>query len=102
MEQKIKVLIADDDQLFVSAAKDFLTGFDRYEICGVADNGLSTLELIESSQPDVVVLEMVMPNLDGIGVLEELHERELAKRPRIIFVTAFAQTNLTKIGRAHV
>ena len=96
MEQKIKILIADDDRAFAVALKDHLAGLDRYEICGMADNGLRVLELMEQTQPDVVVMEMVLPNLDGMGVLEELHEHEPAKRPRIICVTAFAQTNLTR------
>ncbi|MBR5429123.1 MAG: sporulation transcription factor Spo0A [Firmicutes bacterium] len=96
MEQKIKILIADDDRLFAAAVKDYLAGFEHYDVCGIADNGVSTLELIESDQPDLVIMEMVMPNLDGIGVLEELQEKETPRRPRIIIVTAFAQTNLTR------
>ena len=96
MEQKIKILIADDDRQFVSALTDLLAKYERYELCGVADNGVSALELIENTMPDVVVLEMVMPNLDGIGVLEELRERELINRPRVIIVTAFSQPNLTR------
>ena len=96
MEQKTKILIADDDRAFAVALKDYLTGLDRYELCGMAENGLRALELIGQSQPDVVVLEMVLPNLDGMGVLEELHEHEPAHRPRIICITAFAQTNLTR------
>ena len=96
MDQKTKILIADDDRQFAAAVKDHLTSFDRYEVCGVAENGLRALELIEQTQPDVVILEMVMPHLDGIGVLEELQGQEPEKRPRIIFVTAFAQTNLTR------
>ncbi len=96
MEQKIIVLIADGDSSFASALKDHLNGCGRYEICGVAGDGQRALELIDSARPDVVVLELVLPQLDGMGVLEELHGRQLEKRPRIILVTAFAQTNLTR------
>lgn len=96
MEQINKILIADDDRAFSSALEDYFSSFDYYHVCGVAENGYKTLELIEKHQPDVVILDLVMPNLDGIGVLERINALNLNKQPQIIFITSFAQANLTK------
>ena len=96
MEQSNKLLIADDDRLFASALEDYFSSFDYYNVCGVAENGQKALELMEKNQPDVVILDLVMPHLDGIGVLEQVGNLNLLKTPQIIFITSFAQANLTK------
>ncbi len=96
MEQSKKILIADDDRLFAEALQEYFSDFDTYQVCGIADNGQKTLEMIEQYLPDVVILDLVMPNLDGIGVLEKLKTMDLATMPQIIFITSFAQPNVTK------
>jgi len=96
MEQSKKILIADDDRIFASALAEYFSEFDRYEVCGIAENGQAALEMIEKQTPDLVILDLVMPNLDGIGVLEKINALKMAKKPQIIFITSFAQSNLTK------
>lgn len=96
MEAINKILIADDDRIFAAALEEYFSSFDHYHVCGVADNGQKTLELVEKHQPDVLILDLVMPNLDGIGVLEQIRTMNLSKQPQIIFITSFAQANLTK------
>ena len=96
MEQTKKILIADDDKLFSEALEEYFSELDSYQVCGVADNGQKTLEMIEKHSPDVVILDLVMPNLDGIGVLEKIKNMELPTTPQILFITSFAQPNVTK------
>lgn len=96
MESITKLLIADDDRVFASALEEYFNTFDYYQVCGVAENGNMALEMIEKTQPDVVVLDLVMPHLDGIGVLERLFNLGLPKTPQVIFITSFAQASLTK------
>ena len=96
MEQTKKILIADDDKLFSEALEEYFSELDSYQVCGVADNGQKTLEMIEKHNPDVVILDLVMPNLDGIGVLEKIKNMELPTTPQILFITSFAQPNVTK------
>ncbi len=96
MEQVKKILIADDDRIFAGAMEEYFSSFDKYEVVGIAENGLKTLEMIEQKAPDLVILDLVMPGLDGIGVLEKLNKMELAIAPQVIFITSFAQANLTK------
>lgn len=65
------------------------------ELVGVAYNGEQVLELLEEKRPDVVVLNIIMPHLDGIGVLERINSSG-GRRPRIIMLTAFGQENITQ------
>lgn len=95
MEQ-YKILIVDDDRIFTAALEDFFDTYDGYQVCGIADNGQRALDLIEQELPDLVILDLVMPVLDGIGVLEKLPELKLEHLPQVLFITSFAQPNLTK------
>lgn len=96
MEANIKLLIVDDDKSFCEALKDYFSSSDYYEVCGVATHGQQALEMIAETSPDMVVLDLVMPHLDGIGVLEKLPQLHLSKTPHIIFMTSFGQANLTR------
>lgn len=96
MEQSKKILIVDDDKIFASAVEEYFVEVEKYDVCGIAENGQIALDLIEEHLPDVVILDLVMPNLDGLGVLEKVKEKNLPKTPKFIFITSFSQANLTK------
>ncbi|MCR4962334.1 MAG: sporulation transcription factor Spo0A [Firmicutes bacterium] len=96
MEKTIKIVIVDDDKIFSSALEEYFSSLDNYQVCANAENGQKGLEYIEKYHPDVVILDLVMPHLDGIGVLEALNANPLADMPHIICITSFAQANLTK------
>ncbi len=51
---------------------------------------------LDTALPDVLVLDIIMPHLDGLGVLEKLVERPLDKRPKVIMLTAFGQESITQ------
>jgi two-component system response regulator (stage 0 sporulation protein A) len=92
----IKVLIADDNREFAELLKEFVTEQSDMEVVGVAYNGNEVLELLEQQQPDVIILDIIMPVLDGIGVLEKIQGMQLAYDPKVIMLTAFGQENITK------
>ena len=69
MKTDTKIVIADDNREFCDLLKDFLQQQDDLKITGVAHNGMDALGLINEQNPDVVVLDVIMPHLDGIGVL---------------------------------
>ncbi len=94
MRKVIKILIADDNREFCELLKEFLKEQDEFNLVGVAQNGLEALDLIQNEAPDVVVLDVIMPHLDGIGVLEKLNESKY--RPRVIMLTAFGQESITQ------
>ncbi len=69
---KTKILIADDNEEFVRELSDYLGGKDEYDIVATAYDGEEALEKINANRPDVVLLDIVMPKLDGYGVLEQI------------------------------
>lgn len=93
---RIKVAIADDNREFCQLLKEYLDQQSDMEPVGVAHNGLEVIDLVMEKRPDVIVLDIIMPHLDGIGVLEKLDALNLDKRPRVVMLTAFGQENITQ------
>jgi len=93
---QIKVLIADDNREFCGILKDYFTNDPDFEMIAVCANGIEVLDVIEKQQVEVLILDLIMPYMDGIGVLEKLNQLKLEKRPKIIILTAFGQENITQ------
>ncbi|MCS7461624.1 sporulation transcription factor Spo0A [Paenibacillus doosanensis] len=96
--QMIEVLLADDNREFTNLLSEFIDEQDDMQVTGVAYNGNDVLRLIEQGNriPDVLILDIIMPHLDGLGVLEKLREMDLHPQPKIIMLTAFGQENITQ------
>jgi DNA-binding NarL/FixJ family response regulator len=71
----IKLLVADDHKLMISAVRAALGGAADIEIVGEAETGSEVLPLVGRTAPDVVLLDLRMPGMDGLRCLELLHER---------------------------
>lgn len=82
-----KVLIADDEPLARERIRRLMDALDRYEVCGEANNGDSTLKAVASLEPDIVLLDIRMPGMDGLDVAEQLNT--VHNPPAIIFCTAY-------------
>lgn len=95
VKEKIRVAIADDNREFVSIIQDYLIQQPDIDLVGVAYNGEEILTIIEEKRPDVVILDIIMPHLDGIGVLERINDTN-GRRPKIIMLTAFGQESITQ------
>jgi len=96
MAEKINVLIVDDNREFCEILHNYLKENEEFSVVGVAHNGLEALKLIQEKEPDVIVLDIIMPHLDGIGVLENLETMDLAVRPKVIILTTLGQEFMTK------
>lgn len=94
---KITVAIVDDNERIVNLLETILKEDDDVEVIGKADNGLDALSMIKEKNPDVVLLDLIMPKLDGLGVLEKVrHNSEFKKVPAFIVVTAIGQEGVTE------
>ena len=93
---KISVLIADDNKEFCSILNDYLLNQKDIVVTGIAKDGREALELIVERKPDLVILDIIMPHLDGLGVLEKLNTMDLEKTPRIIILSAVGQDKITQ------
>jgi len=82
----IRTLIVDDEAPARERLKRYLADLQDVEVTGEASNGVQAVEMIEALSPELVLLDIQMPGLDGFGVLEALDEP-----PAIIFVTAYDQ-----------
>ena len=83
----ISVLIADDQPVVRQGLRTFLELHDDIEVVGEAQDGEQALERIAALEPDVVLMDLVMPVLDGVGAIERL--RELGSPARVIVLTSF-------------
>lgn len=93
---KINVLLADDNKDFCEIMCEYLGNQDDIQVAGVANDGLEACEMIESMNPDVAILDVIMPNLDGLGVLEKINTSNLAKKPMFIMLSAVGQDKITQ------
>ncbi|MCC8159805.1 MAG: sporulation transcription factor Spo0A [Oscillospiraceae bacterium] len=84
MNNKISVLIADDNEDLVTELSQHINEQSDMTVIAAAHDGNETYELILETKPDAVILDLVMPKLDGIGVLKRLQNTVLPKKPKII------------------
>ena len=80
----IRTVIADDEKLARDRRASCLRGIGDVELAGQASNGIEAVTLIEEAEPQLVLLDVQMPGLDGFGVL-----RSISKNPHVVFATAF-------------
>ncbi|SEM88309.1 two-component system, response regulator, stage 0 sporulation protein A [Mesobacillus persicus] len=92
---KIKVCVVDDNRELVGLLEEYISSQEDMEVVGVAHNGQDCLEMLSETEPDVLLLDIIMPHLDGLAVLEKL--RDSGKyNPHVIMLTAFGQEDVTK------
>ena len=96
MSEKITVLIADDNQEFSTTLATYLKNQEDMVVVGRAKDGNEALDMVSSLMPDVLLLDVIMPHLDGIGVLEQMNMIKLNKKPICIMLSAVGQDKVTR------
>src|SRR5690625_2846335 len=93
---KISVCLVDDNRELVQMMEDYFADQSDIEVIGTAYNGRECMEMLEELEPDVLVLDIIMPHLDGLAVLNKLRGLERSSYPNVIMLTAFGQEEVMK------
>ena len=94
---KLNVGIADDNELMVHLLSDIVARDEELQVVGTACNGEEAYKMIKTKEPDVVLLDIVMPKLDGLGVIDKVKkDKTLKKFPTFIMISAIGQERVTE------
>ena len=96
MKEKTTVLIADDNQEFSQTLANYIQEQEDMEVIGIAKDGEEAVDMITNITPDIVLLDVIMPHLDGIGVLEKMNMIKTDKKPISIMLSAVGQDTITQ------
>ncbi len=96
MKNKITVLIADDNTDFAMTLTGYLEKQEDMEVIGIAKDGNEAFNMISNTEPDIVLLDVIMPHLDGLGVLEKIANADINKKPLCIMLSAVGQDKITQ------
>ena len=80
--EKLKIAIADDNERMVRLLGKIVESDDEINVVGTAKDGEEAYEIIKNKQPDVVLLDIVMPKLDGLGVMDKVNKDTTLKKDR--------------------
>lgn len=97
--QPVRVVIADDQRLFAEALEAILSTDARIAIVGRADDGRAAVDLVRDERPDVVLMDIAMPVMDGIAATEAIREEVPATRV-IVLTGSEAQRDVSRARAA--
>lgn len=96
MSDKIRVLVADDNVAFGMIICEFLGSQSDIEVVGRVENGEDAIDMIVKTKPDIVVLDIIMPRLDGLGVLNRYKDVNPSEKPLFVVLSAVGQDAITQ------
>lgn len=95
--EKLNIAIADDNERMINLLGTLINSDSELELVGQADNGKDIYDIIKEKEPDVVLLDIIMPKVDGLTVMEKVNQdRSMKKHPAFIVVSAVGQERITE------
>ena len=94
--EKLNIAIADDNERMVQLLDHIVSSDEELEVVGKAGNGEELLEIIREKKPDVVLLDIIMPKLDGLTVMDRVNHETDLKKPAFIVISAVSQEKMTE------
>lgn len=95
MRDKLSILVADDNIEFAKNLTSYIEKEEEMEVIGIAKDGIEAVDMIKNTHPDVAIIDIIMPHLDGLGVLEKINESNMAEKPLSIVLSAVGQDKIT-------
>ena len=94
---QLNVAIADDNEKMVQLLGDIVKSDKELNVVGIAKDGVEACEMIRTKEPDIVLLDIVMPKLYGLCVLTKINnDRSIKKHPAFIVISAIGQEKITE------
>ncbi len=95
--EKLNVAIADDNERMLRELGDIVGSDEELQVVGTAKDGEEAYEMIKKNEPDVVLLDIVMPKLDGLTVMDKIrNDKNMKKHPAFIMISAIGQEKITE------
>ena len=94
--EKLNVAIADDNERMLQLLDQIVKSDEELEVVGKAGNGEELIEIIKEKEPDVVLLDLIMPKLDGLAVMDRINHEQNIKKPAFIVISAVSQEKTTE------
>ena len=95
--EKLNIAIADDNERMVSLLEHIVSQDEELQVVGKAGDGEALYEIIRQKQPDVVLLDIIMPKVDGLNVMDRVNrDTTMKKRPAFIVISAVGQEKITE------
>lgn len=94
---KLSVAIADDNERVLNTLSEIISSDQQLQIVGTATNGEDMFQIIKHKNPDIVLVDIIMPKLDGLSLMEKVKkEKTLEKQPEFIVISAIGQEKITE------
>lgn len=95
MSSKAKIVVVDDNKEFVNLLKMYINTQEDMEVIETLNDGQNVVNVIKEHNPDILLLDIIMPEKDGLGVLEQMVKEEI-KMPTTIVMSAIGQEKITQ------
>ena len=94
--KKWSVAIADDNEIMLQMLDHIVSSDEELQVVGKAGDGEELIEIIREKKPDVVLLDIIMPKLDGLTVMDRVNQDKDLKKPAFIVISAVSQEKMTE------
>lgn len=94
--EKFSVAIADDNERMVHLLEHIVNSDEELQVVGKATDGEQIVEVVQHKQPDIVLLDMIMPKLDGLAVMDRINQDPAIKKPAFVVISAVGQEQMTE------
>lgn len=92
---RVRVLISDDCEDYTDLLSDFLSMNPDIQVVGIAEDGVQTIEMLNKTNPDVLLLDLIMPNVDGLEVLRQI-KSQYSGNLSVVVISALSNEEIIK------